>query len=559
MTIRQEHRFDVAALRDLAGEKVFARGQAYHRDGQVQILAVESGRVLAQVAGTDEYRTELTGQGDEIAGECSCPAFGDWGFCKHMVAAALATNALGSEGQTEGGGAYSRIREHLRQKGVDALAEIILGLAERDPALFRKLDVAAATLHADDETLAARLRRAIDQATRTGGYVHYREAPGWAADVDGALDAVADLASAGRGVMALELVEHAIDRIEHAIGEIDDSDGHCGGLLQRCQEIHLAAATGSRPEPLGLARGLFARELQDDYDTFYGAAELYAEVLGDAGLAEYRRLATEAWAKLPPRSGRTPEHDASAGDYRRLAGILDFFAEREGDVDARIALRAKDLSSAWSYLQLAEFCLSQGREVESLRRAEEGLWLFEDGLPDERLVSFTVELLSKAGRGGDAEALLQRVFEKTPSLELYVRIRSFGASSRDRAIQVLRGRLAKGAPTRWHRPADLLVRVLTHDQAFEDAWAVVRSHGASIGVREVLARASEATHPREAVEVYAERVDGLVEGAGNAAYAEAVALVSRMSALRSAADQAAYVAALKARFGRKRNFMKLLG
>ena len=32
-----------------------------------------------------------------------------------------------------------------------------------------------------------------------------------------------------------------------------------------------------------------------------------------------------------------------------------------------------------------------------------------------------------------------------------------------------------------------------------------------------------------------------------------------MAALRGADEQAAYVAALKARFGRKRNFMKLLG
>ena len=45
---------------------------------------------------------------------------------------------------------------------------------------------------------------------------------------------------------------------------------------------------------------------------------------------------------------------------------------------------------------------------------------------------------------------------------------------------------------------------------------------------------------------------------GNRAYAEAAALVARMAAPRDAADQAAYVAALKVRFGRKRNFMMLL-
>lgn len=551
-----KRRFDTDALRGLVGERVFARGQAYHRDGQVEILTVEPARVLARVAGTDEYRTEVTGRGDKIGGECSCPAFGDWGVCKHMVAVALAANVLGDGAQ--GADAYSLIREHLKQKSADDLIAMILDLAERDGALFRKLDMAAATLHADDKTLAVRLRRNIDQATRTDDYVHYREMPGWASDVDAALDAVVGLVAAGRGAPALELMEHAMGRIERAIEMVDDSDGYCGELLHRCREIHLAAARGVRPEPLGLARNLFDRELEDHYDVFCGASEVYAEVLGDAGLAEYRRLAAEAWAKLPLRSGPALERASPVGDYAKLAAILDVFAERDRDVDARIALRAKDLSSPWRYLQLAEFCLSQGREEEALRRAEEGLWLLEDSRPDERLASLAAELLMKAGRSGDAEALLQRVFAMEPSLDLYVRIRRFGASSSDRAIQVLRERLAKDTPRQWRRPTDLLVRVLMHDHAFGDAWAAVRSHGASMGAREALARASDAAHPREALGVYTERVESLVEGAGAAAYAEAAALVSRMAGLRGAAEQARYVAELKARFGRRRNFMKLL-
>ncbi len=67
-------RFDVDVLRDRAGDKVFARGEAYHREGQVTILSIEPDRMLAQVTGSEDYRTELTGRGDEIAGECSCPA-----------------------------------------------------------------------------------------------------------------------------------------------------------------------------------------------------------------------------------------------------------------------------------------------------------------------------------------------------------------------------------------------------------------------------------------------------------------------------------------------------
>jgi tetratricopeptide (TPR) repeat protein len=559
MKARDRTRFDIKTLRDLAGDKVFARGEVYHRDGQVVILSIEPERVLAQVEGTDDYRTELAGRGKDIDGECSCPAFGDWGFCKHMVAAALAANAAGNDAEVDGAGALDRIRDHLKKKGADALVEMIMEMAEQDPALFRRLDIAAATMQGDEKAIEARLRKAIDSATRTERYIDYREASGWAAGVGEALDAVSDLVAGGRGKLALKLVEHAIDRIERVTESIDDSDGHCGVLLDRACEIHLAAARAARPEPVQLARDLFARETQSDYGAFSGAVALYADVLGEEGLREYRRLASEAWEKLPPQSGARERRHEFSGNYYQLAGILDFFAERDGDVDARIALRAKNLSSPWSYLQLAEFCRSQGRKEEALRRAEEGLWLFEDDRPDERLVFFVVDLLSKAGRKKDAETHLWRTFEKAPSMELYKRLRKIGGTAaRDRALKLLEPRLANEPRTRWHTPADLLIDILMHDKLFDAAWTTLRKHGASTGLRETLARASEATHPREALEVYAERVDQLADGGGNPAYGEAAKLIGRMAALRSATEQAAYVTALKVRFGRKRNFVRLL-
>jgi len=298
-------RFDIDAVRDLAGEKVFARGEAYHRGGQVAVLSIEPERVLAQVAGTDDYRTVLTGRGKVIDGECTCPAFDDWGFCKHMVAAALAANAAGAEAK-DGVGAIARIRDHLKAKGLDALVAMVVDMAERDAALFRRLDMAASMMHADDKTLEARLRKAIDAATRTRGFVDYREAAGWAEGVDAALDAVANLSAGKHAGLAVQLAERAIARIEGAVGEIDDSDGHCGALLDRARDVHLTAARAAQPDPTALAGNLFAAEMDGDHGTFDGAAALYADVLGETGLAEYHRLAAEAWAKLP-RARATPE------------------------------------------------------------------------------------------------------------------------------------------------------------------------------------------------------------------------------------------------------------
>lgn len=560
MDARQRPRFAADELRASAGDTVFARGEAYHRNGRVEILSLEPDRVLALVTGSQDYRTQISGAGTHIDGECSCPAYDNWGFCKHMVATALTVNAMELDGETEGAGALARIREHLMGSSVEALAGMILKLAEHDAALFRRLDMAAALANEDSETLKPRLRKAIDSATKTGRNIDYWQVADWAAGVDQTLDAIADLAPAGHAGLARELADHAIGRIEQAIEEIDDSDGHCGELLVRTRNIHLSACQTAKPDPVALARDLFTREMEEDWDTFYGAVALYADVLGKDGLTEYRRLASQAWEKLPPRIAGGRLRDEFSSDYDRLTRMLDFFAEREDDPEARIALRAKDLSSPWHYLQLAEFCLAAGREEEGLRRAEEGLWVFEDGRPDERLVLFTVDLLLKAGRDQDASTHLWRVFERMPNLDTYRRLRKLdGPPARDRAMAFLKTQTPADGQARWYSPTDLLVRVLLEEKMIDAAWAAVRERGAAQELKLDLARASDATHAGEALKVYAERAEKLARLGGNEAYREAAQLIAHMATLRSAAAQTAYVTDIKERFRRKRNFMKLLG
>lgn len=436
---------------------------------------------------------------------------------------------------------------------------MVVDLAERDTALFRKLDVAAAAaaVNGDAKSLEKKLRRVIDGATRTRGFVDFGEAEDWSANVDAALGAIAQLATGRHAGLAMKLAAHAIDRIEGAIEEMDDSDGHCSGLLERAGNIHLDACRAAKPDPVELARDLFPRELDGEYDAFYRAVVRYAEVLGTAGLAEYRRLAAEAWAKLPP-----PTRKREGGeDPFRLIGILDFFAERDGDVEARIALRTRNLSSPGHYLQLAEFCLAQGRKEEALRRAEEGLWMFEDGRPDERLVLFVVGLLVKAGRKEEAAVHLWKAFEKAPGLELYRRLRKFaGQTARERALAHLDARLAVDKSMQRDPLAAVLIRILMEEKMFDAAWAAVRKHRHMGQYLEgALAEASEKTHPQEALAVYAGQVEFHVGVGGNPSYETACRLIARMSGLRDAESQTAYVRALKERHRLKRNFIKLLG
>ena len=550
-------RFDIESVRRLAGDKAFARGETYFRDGLVEIIDRGSARILARVSGSETYRTLLTGRGGQIGGECSCPAFEDFGFCKHMVAVVFAIN---QQEPREEGIVLDRIRRHLLTKEPATLANLILDQAERDDALFRRLDMESSVAVEDDKKVLSRLRKAITDATRTGGFIHYREAADWAAGVRQALAAVESLVPAGRAVVARTLAEHALSRIEAAMEELDDSDGYASGLLERAQDIHLAACRAEPPDAVELARDLFEREVDGEWDTFFRASELYAEILGEMGLAEYRRLAVAAWEKIPPRHAERRAVGDAHPERRRLEAILDSFAARDDDVDTRIALRSRDLSSPWRYLELARFCQEHGREKAALRYAEEGLWLFEDDPPDERLVVFVADLHKTAGRNEAALVALWRAFEHRPSLALFERIRNLGGvSARDRAIADLRGKLAKrDAKSRWSSSADLLIRILMMEGMFDEAWAVSGSYGGGDQIVLSLAHASEASHPRESLAVYADRIEQLVSTGGNGNYRDACGLIERMARLRDGREHVPYVEGLKVKFKAKRNFMKML-
>ena len=248
--------------------------------------------------------------------------------------------------------------------------------------------------------------------------------------------------------------------------------------------------------------------------------------------------------------------DASESGYRTLGAILDRFAEREGDLDARIAIRRKDLSSG-RYLELARFCFDQGRKDEALIWAREGVWVFEDDRPDERLIDFYAARLAETGEAAEAERVLWAAFERAPSLSLYERLKALaGASGVGRVLDCLGGRTRSGAGHRLNI-ADLHVQILMREGMADAAWAAVEAHGASEGVCFTLATSTATTHPRQALTIFAERVERLVSGGSG--YEEAAKLIGEMSRLRDPSVHARYLQDVKDRHRRKRNFMTLLG
>jgi uncharacterized Zn finger protein len=77
-------------LKELAGERAFARGAEYFASRLVSGLRDHRGAITGRVRGTYYYSVKLWEAENRIASECSCPIGQDGGFCKHCVAVGLA-------------------------------------------------------------------------------------------------------------------------------------------------------------------------------------------------------------------------------------------------------------------------------------------------------------------------------------------------------------------------------------------------------------------------------------------------------------------------------------
>ncbi len=569
---------DRQILRRMAGARSFGRGEEYFASGRVVALAEHEGQVAARVWGTREYLVKLWADGDDVGYSCTCPIGADGAFCKHGVAAGLACL-----GDASGSGKQGRapkpavtmedVRAYLERQDKETLVGLIMERAMDDDRLRERLLMKTARKGPKGLDLVT-FRRAIDRAVSTGDFVDYRSAYDYARGIEEVLDSVAELLKEGYAAEVIELSEHALTVVEDAIGSVDDSDGHMGGILGRLQELHHAACKKAKPDPEELAKRLFAWEMRTEWDTFYGAAATYARVLGKKGLAAYRTLAEAEWARVPALGPGKDDADYHGGRFR-ITHIMETLAEQSGDVEALVAIKSRDLSHAYSYLQIAEVYKQARRFEEALEWAERGVKAFADRT-DSRLREFLAEEYYRRKRHDEAMALMWAEFAESPYLGGYQKLKMHADRIarwplwREKALAFLREALAKAKkdppkdPWGWAPRADHseLVRIFLWEKDDEAAWREASEGGCSDDLWLELAATREKDHPEDALPVYKGQIDPTVNKKNNDAYREAVGLLRKvrdiMTRLGREAEFAGYLDRVRVAHKAKRNFMKLM-
>jgi uncharacterized Zn finger protein len=127
-----------AHIASLIDERYRQRGREYFAQGMVELTGVTDSKVTAKCAGTRLYRTKIELKNGSLSGECSCPAFEDFGPCKHMAAtcyAVMAKNKAGyapSEEYEWRKEECQRTGKHLMKKSKAELVMLLMQIMQDD-------------------------------------------------------------------------------------------------------------------------------------------------------------------------------------------------------------------------------------------------------------------------------------------------------------------------------------------------------------------------------------------------------------------------------------------
>lgn len=465
--------------------------------------------------------------------------------------------------KTKGG-----LSKYLLSLGKEELADMILSRAEEDTGFKNELLSKAEEQDPDIDKITAMkkmLQRGIVPGGHVGGYGVYKY---WRS-AEAAIDGLRGFLRVARGVDAMLLCEYAIEKADKAAEVVDDSFNGClSEMMVRLEGIYYDACVIAKPDPVLLARRLFTMHTESNIDIFYKAAARFSRLLGESGLAEFKRVVTSAWVAL----SETEKNDRHGEAFKIICALEDL-AEISGDTEGLIAIKSRDLRYPYSYLEIAQIYEKAGNRQQAIEWAQNGIANFPK-FQDSRVKDFLAELYVKEDRKLDALRLMWENYGQKPEVETYEALKIYAdlvndwPSYRDKAMGFLRDGIESekdrktmmGEPIRSHNEA--FIKILLWEKNDDAAWDAAVRGGCWAHVWETLAEARLKSHPLDAVYAYSRIVDSILLKANKPAYRNAAAYIKDIRGImaqnRKEAEYAAYISGLREKHRAKKTFIELL-
>jgi tetratricopeptide (TPR) repeat protein len=235
-------------IRSLCTEQSFDRGVAYWKQGRIQTLDIDGGRIRATVRGTHDYDVSIDVDEDAIHTRCSCP-YDYAGDCKHIVAVLLAVEdrdvVEGDETDCHPPGTTD-IETLVEATSADDLRTFLLDVIEDDRDVRDRF-----VAFAGEDTgktvydYKGEIDRRFEDAAGRRGMIEY--------DTHVDFSQYHDLAEThrdrGRVEAATDIYRAIAETIRENMDRVDDSSGYYSDELERAVEGYAATVAEGDLDP----------------------------------------------------------------------------------------------------------------------------------------------------------------------------------------------------------------------------------------------------------------------------------------------------------------------
>lgn len=578
----------LADVREWTGERSYQLGRQYFRDGAHSRLRRDGLTLKGHCQGTasQPYRVEVTlGRAGIARAHCSCPV-GEEGRCKH-VGALLVAWLEATEDFVE----VAALDATLGRLQPPELLALVRRLLRRFPDAEEWLELELPILlggpAAEAPVDARDIRRQVKVILQSGGgYPERWDGSDTMADVGGDLEPLLDHAhdylarGAYRNALTVYLTLAATALDEYDVEE--DWEGELaagvGAVVARCMEgvgdcLRHMTEPSEREAAL---RALFELSQHENEGYGYDAEGTMRRIVLEHATPEERRMVAglvraalpagqdwldqyhrremgvflleleadtlddEAYLRICRETGQT---ERMVERLLMLGRWQDAVAELRQTEDVRLLVTLADLLRQRGHGDMAEQVVRQRSRKER----------------DDRLTEWLLERAREAGDTDEALALAETLFWRGPSVHAYRRVRELAT--------------AEGT---WEKVRPGIFDHLTHDGRFalltelhllegevDQALATlgrVKVNGSwsndGFALRVAVAEAAERTRPEEAIRLYLEEAEPLIEAQGRERYATAAEYLLRVRRLHTAlgreADWGRLIADTRERHCRKR-------
>ena len=544
-------------LVEAAGETVAGRGEGYVR--YVRGLRVVGTTVHATIQARNVYLVELDWKGGELDGACTCPNAARGAFCKHQVAVGYCvidrTPRTHDAADVEAGPSKDPVAVLLDALPPESLRDLVAELMERDPAVFRLVELRAASCSGDPALLAEQLVETVNDTLSGRGFVDYRRSFEVAREAEDLLDQLERQLESGPADAVRPALLRATTRLQKLTLNADDSGGVIGSACQRALDLYARSCREGTPDGPKLARWLVKFR---DESPGWPHAELadFVGAFDQKALTAYRRAVQRLYEKYDGED----RWQRVEVDRMRLE-----LADHDGDVDQ--AVQILNAGESPSYGAIVERLRRAGRHDEAVSWIDRAVaekrvsghgggndfWLAPDDVARTYLA---------LGRVDEAVRAMRGEFLRAPSAATFKALVDFAApldrgdSERQWALDQARERATEPFGS-----GGVLVEIALREGDLDTAWQAARDYGPG-HLWQPLSDASASTYPREAADLYLPGLQEDLRFADTQKYAGIAQRLARMRDLYHAAgdveDFAELISEVRETYGRRPSLMAAL-